>query len=969
LLGALVIFSFRLRSHRHTSSPVLVTYQLSGRVLPRRLVICALALGLTISISAATVAPLAIRHVNPDMLSGGLFGALDAAGAFGRPPLARYAATANGTADLSKGRPAAILDARVGANIRLGDDPSVLPVGQRGQAEPHIYRSVRNPSVLLATFQEGRFSTSGSLDCGYAVSLDGGLTWSRALIPQLTTASGGVYNRATDPVAAGGPGGELYLNTLGSVSGEFDIAAVLVSRSLDNGTTWSSPTVVYQAPSTLVMPDKNWLTANDYSATANSGRLVATWTNFTATSSGAASGNNLMAATSDDRGATWSPPIAITSPGATNQGTQPVFLPDGSLVVVYVTFPDLNTTSQFAIECKRSADGGRTFPTVATTIAPIVLGWDDPDLRDGVFLPAAAVARQSGEIFVAYTALVNGTPRVYVTKSADQGASWTPPVVVSDNPVGVSVVNPAITVTPDGKGVSVVFMDKRNASDGHNFVDIYAAQSFDGGVTWQPNIRLTEMSSDIRYAPLTSRGYMFGDYMGIAPALNLSQPCVAIWCDTRTGDSDPFTVRLVAADAGNYGTWATAHAIPAQSGLPDDADGDGDQNYFEYIDGTDPLRNEGGENLFIRHSSSSTVDIAWVERADAQHSYPDGLSVTSMRSFNGGAFSDTATIAPNLSSDQLPSTSVASGLVWRGVRVTTQLASAAARSFKLSAGLPVTASKAIATFNTDSRLINVSTRGTIAGTGDQIMVGFVLDGSKSMLVRAAGPALTAYGVSSPLAHPQLSLAPLNNAVMATNANWLQGGASSVSFAQLGAFPFASGSADAAIQQSLGAGPYSATVTGRSGESGVVLVEAYDADPSPGSPLGPRVINLSSRGQVVGDSAPLIAGFVITGTDPRRILIRAVGPTLAQFGVGSALPDPTLTLYAANGVIATNDDWQISRSPAATAATAQRLGAFPLTAAGLDAALLVTLRPGPYTVVVTGANGAQGTALIEVYDAD
>jgi hypothetical protein len=903
------------------------------------------------------------------MLSAGLFGALDAEGAFGGSAIIHRAATANGTADLSKGRPPVILDARVGSNVRLGNDPAVLPNGQRGQAEPHIYRSATNPGVLLATFQEGRFSTSGSLDCGYSVSLDGGLTWTRALIPQLTTASGGIYNRATDPVAAGGPGGELYLNTLGSVSGEFDIAAVLVSRSFDNGTTWSSPTVVFQAPSTLVMPDKNWLAVNDYPAAPNSGRLVATWTNFTATANGAPSGNNLMAATSDDHGATWSAPISITAPGASNQGTQPVFLPDGSLVVVYVTFPDLNTTSQFAIECKRSTDSGRTFPAAATTIAPLVISWDDPDLRDGVFLPAAAVARQSGEIFVAYTALVNGTPRVYVTKSADQGTSWTPAVVVSDNPVGSSVVNPAITVTPDGKAVAVAFMDKRNAPDGHNFVDIYAAQSFDGGVTWQPNIRLTEMSSDIRYAPGTSRGYMFGDYMGIAPSLNASQPCVAIWCDTRTGDSDPFTVRLLPVETGSYGAWGIVHAIPNQSSLLDDADNDGDQNYFEYINGTDPLRNDGGENLFVRRSSSSSVDVAWVERADAQHFYADGLSVTPLRSFNAGAFSEAATIAPNLPADQLPSTPVASGLVWRGVRVPAQQASAVARSLKFSAGLPVTASKVIATFGTDSRLINVSTRGTITGTGDQIIVGFVVDGSKSMLVRAAGPALAPFGVSTPLAHPQLSLAPLNKTVIATNANWQQSGASSASFAQLGAFPFVSGSSDAAIQQTLEAGPYSAMVTGRAGESGVVLVEAYDADPSPGSAVGARVLNLSSRGQVVGDTNPLIAGFVITGNDPRRILIRAVGPTLSQFGVGNSLADPALTLNNAGGPIASNDDWEINRSPAAIAATAQRLGAFPLTAASLDAALLITLAPGQYSVVVTGTNGTQGTALVEVYDAD
>src|SRR4051812_37911890 len=93
-------------------------------------------------------------------------------------------------ADLAKGHPPAVLDPRVGANVRLGDDPAVLPATQRGQAEPHLCRSISNINVLLATFQEGRFSADGgAIDDGYAISRDGGLTWTRGLIPLLTQAS------------------------------------------------------------------------------------------------------------------------------------------------------------------------------------------------------------------------------------------------------------------------------------------------------------------------------------------------------------------------------------------------------------------------------------------------------------------------------------------------------------------------------------------------------------------------------------------------------------------------------------------------------------------------------------------------------------------------------------------------------------------------------------------------------------
>jgi hypothetical protein len=118
----------------------------------------------------------------------------------------------------------------------------------------------------------------------------------------------------------------------------------------------------------------------------------------------------------------------------------------------------------------------------------------------------------------------------------------------------------------------------------------------------------------------------------------------------------------------------------------------------------------------------------------------------------------------------------------------------------------------------------------------------------------------------------------------------------------------------------------------------------------------------------GENA-LIAGLVISGNQPRRVLIRASGPGLAQFGIAGTLADPVVTLFQGAAVVATNDDWEISRSGAAVAATAQRIGAFPLNPASLDAALLLTLTPGAYTVVLTGVEGGTGLALVEVYDAD
>ncbi|MEY2879897.1 MAG: hypothetical protein RLZZ15_2277, partial [Verrucomicrobiota bacterium] len=828
--------------------------------------------------------PLALRGVDPRRLSGGLFLALDSVGAFGGHPTQLRAR--EGVADLSKGKPPAVLDARVGPNVRLGVDPAALTPGQTSQAEPHLARSLVNPDTLLATFQEGRFASGGgATDCGYALSHDRGRTWERALIPRLTVASGGVYVRATDPVAAFGPHGDLYLNTLGSLDNAFGVADILLSRSTDDGATWAAPVVVFHQTTAQASPDKNWIAVNDYAGASTAGRLVVTWTNFTSDARGNATGNNLLAAVSDDRGATWSPPITITPTGASNQGSQPLFLPDGSLAVVYVTFA---TSTRFSLQCKRSLDGGRTFPAVATTAVATINEWTDPVLRTGSFLPGAAVARATGEIFACYVGLVGNTPRVFVVKSSDSGATWSAPVIASNNPAGVSVANAALTVTPDGKTVTVVFMDKRHAPDGLNFIDHYAALSFDGGATWQPNVRLSEQSSDVRFAPKTGSGYMLGDYLAITPPIADGQPAFAIWCDTRSGDGDPFVAALAPTAAPDFGAWAAARGVRPQGNVfQDDADGDGTSDYLEFLDGTDPLRKDPGENLLTRRVSSTEVDVYWTERATVQRTgaIADGVALANAANLAGPLpFGQSAAVPASLPANQLPTIAPSVGLGWRGVRTTLAAGTAlgAARAVKFSAGLPVVASTQATALGTDARLINLSTRGQVRTGASELIVGFVIDGTKNILVRAAGPTLGALGVPGTLADPRLSLVSGDAAAPGpfANDNWQQGNATAALFARVGAFPFSSGGLDAALAQTLPARGYTALVSGANGGTGLALVEAYDADATPGAPANPRLLNVATRGEVGAGANALIAGFVVSGTQPRRVLVRAVGPSLA-----------------------------------------------------------------------------------------
>jgi hypothetical protein len=131
----------------------------------------------------------------------------------------------------------------------------------------------------------------------------------------------------------------------------------------------------------------------------------------------------------------------------------------------------------------------------------------------------------------------------------------------------------------------------------------------------------------------------------------------------------------------------------------------------------------------------------------------------------------------------------------------------------------------------------------------------------------------------------------------------------------------------------------------------------------------RLVNVSSRGIAGKDSNTLIAGFVVSGSSKKSILLRAVGPTLIPLGVATALANPRLQLFKGSAVIFENDDWSSGTSALAIAAASTRLGAYGLEAGTKDAALLISLDPGVYTAHVTTSDTSTGVALLEVYDAD
>lgn len=268
-----------------------------------------------------------------------------------------------------------------------------------------------------------------------------------------------------------------------------------------------------------------------------------------------------------------------------------------------------------------------------------------------------------------------------------------------------------------------------------------------------------------------------------------------------------------------------------------------------------------------------------------------------------------------------------------------------------------------------SRLVNLSTRAFLPA-GGTLTPGFFVrgQGAKPLLIRAVGPTLASFGVATAIGEARLELiAQATGQTLAAGGDW--GGATALrnAFVSVGAFPLAADSKDAAVQAELGRGGYTARIApGDAQLAGVTLAEIYDAgDADPATQL----VNLSTLGFVGSGENALTAGFVISGNAPKRVLIRAVGPGLAQFGVGSLLTDPQLGLVpqGRSEPVATNDDWPDLSTLHAAFTSA---GAFPLTVGSKDAALVITLEPGAYTVVVSGvSDGSSGNALVEIYDLD
>jgi len=254
-----------------------------------------------------------------------------------------------------------------------------------------------------------------------------------------------------------------------------------------------------------------------------------------------------------------------------------------------------------------------------------------------------------------------------------------------------------------------------------------------------------------------------------------------------------------------------------------------------------------------------------------------------------------------------------------------------------------------------SQLLNIATRLKVL-TGDNVLIGgFIITGTdpKKVLILGIGPSLAQF-FSGSLSDPTLELYQ-GNTLLQMNDNWKIPAQAEIE--ATGLQP--SNDLESAIVRTLNPGSYTAILRGQGDTTGIGVVQAYDLNQAANSKFG----NIATRGFVDSGDNAMIGGLIIGPTSgvSTAVVVRAIGPSLTNFGVNGALPDPTVELHDGNGAtIAFNDNW----------ADDANQGSIPQSLKPSDqheSALYRVLPPGNYTAIMRGTGNSTGIGLVEVYN--
>jgi len=432
-----------------------------------------------------------------------------------------------------------------------GESPfaaSCAGIVQQGQnyagleVEPSVAVDPTNASHLVGAWQQDRWSNGGSNAIGTAASFDGGATWTPSS-PRFSrcaggdAGNGGNYDRASDPWVTFAADGTVFESALA-----FDATlarnAIVASRSVDGGLTWSDLTVLRADDDPDVLNDKDAITADP----VDPGRVYAVWdrlTGQTQPTKPIGTGPTWFARTTDG---VWEPARPIFDPGIGAQTIDNVIavLPDGTLVDVFDLITNESSTGGVnTLAVLRSTDKGLTWsePILIGPMKPA--GVQDPNnhlfVRSGTAFPEIAVDRASGAIYIVWEGVLPGQTLdgVALVVSRDGGLSWSAPVLVNGVP-DVAAFTPTVAVAPDGT-VGVTYYDLReaNLADGSMFrTAAWLAVSHDGGGTWSDEP--LGAAFDLRPAALVN-SYFLGDYQGLVTSGGVFVP---FFVGATPGDHD-----------------------------------------------------------------------------------------------------------------------------------------------------------------------------------------------------------------------------------------------------------------------------------------------------------------------------------------------------------------------------------------------------------------------------------------------
>jgi hypothetical protein len=429
------------------------------------------------------------------------------------------------------------------------------------EVEPWLVVNPTNPSNLIGVWQQDRFPDGGSRGVVVGASFDGGATWQNVPITGTVLCDGGAFQRSTDPWVSFAPDGTAHLIVLAidpDTGGGFGANAMLASRSVDGGLTWSAPVMLIATNDPAVLNDKESITADP----TDTNLVYTVWDRLQPFKDPALdfTGPTLFTR-STDGGLTWEPARVITKPKKFQQtlGNQIVVQPTG-VVLNFATGIRARKSklARNAITVQRSFDHGVTWekPKRALKTAPHSafdpngVGVFDPQSHDacrtGDVIPALAVDPATGTLYAAWQDSRfsgNGFDEIAFAQSTD-GRKWSKPVKINQTPAmgpgpNRQAFNPAIRVAADGT-ICVTYYDFRNNDQNAPLLtDVWAvfckptinAPATDP-LSWGHEAALTDSSFDFLQAPF-AEGYFLGDYQGLAAAGN---DFLAFWSQPQDAD-------------------------------------------------------------------------------------------------------------------------------------------------------------------------------------------------------------------------------------------------------------------------------------------------------------------------------------------------------------------------------------------------------------------------------------------------